>query len=165
MKRGQCKEEDKDKVLTTSGAGGDVQRLKNFKNFSDLKRNQKFVGMFLYAMVILTNQTHIQFVVGASCCGKISIYYVSIPLAYWAMASVLRLWRAAPAQRECSWDQVPELLTFTCFAIRLKRESHRAAASDPCGCVLTRPVATAIVDGAGLCTQQDRDMQRGRIID
>lgn len=53
-----------------------------------------------------------------------------------------------------------KLLTFTCFAIGLKSEAHRAAASDPCGCILTRPVAATVVDGAGLCTQQDRDMQR-----
>lgn len=53
-----------------------------------------------------------------------------------------------------------ELLTFTSFAIGLKSEAHRAAASDPCGRILTRPVAAAVVDGAGLCTQQDRDMQR-----
>lgn len=53
-----------------------------------------------------------------------------------------------------------ELLTFTRFAIGLKSETHRAAASDPCGRILTRPVASAVVDGAGLCTEQDRDTER-----
>lgn len=52
------------------------------------------------------------------------------------------------------------LLTFTSLAIGLEGEAHGAAAPDPRGRVLTCPVTATVVDGAGLCTQQDRDIQR-----
>lgn len=55
-----------------------------------------------------------------------------------------------------------DLLTFASFAIGLKGEAHRAAASDPCGRVLTRPVAATVVNSAGLCTEGQRQTEKSR---
>lgn len=55
-----------------------------------------------------------------------------------------------------------DLLTFASFAIRLEGEAHRAAASDPCGRVLTCPVTAAIVNSARLCTEGQRQTEKSR---
>lgn len=51
------------------------------------------------------------------------------------------------------------LLTFAGFAIRLQSESHRAAAADPCSCVLTGAVAATIVYSAALYKGLKREME------
>lgn len=53
-------------------------------------------------------------------------------------------------------------LTFAGFAVGLQGESHGAAAAHPCGRVFTRPVAAAVVHGAGLCRWRDRGGNRKR---
>lgn len=57
--------------------------------------------------------------------------------------------------QRCLQDQMylqtlMSLLTFTGFAVRLKGESHRAAAAHPRGCVFTCPVTAPVIYSAGL---------------
>lgn len=64
--------------------------------------------------------------------------------------------------RQVTQRQSMELLTFTGFSIRLQGESHRTAAADPCSCILTSPVAAAVVYSAALYKELKREMEEDK---